>query len=355
MVAQKHDDSPNVERRDIEMKAVLTMAPGNMEVTEMPRPIPGENQALIRVESVGLCGSDYHFYHGKHPYAVYPQIQGHEFCGIVENLPNNYDGPAKVGDRVAVEPLIPCGHCFPCRNHRPNCCTQLQVLGAHTTGALSEYIAVNATTVYPVGDLDAELAALVEPMSIGFHAVKRAEVAESDHVLVFGAGPIGQAVTLAATDRGAQVFAVDQIESRLQLISKLGAKRTLLASEEVSKAVEEWTNGDGPSIVFDATGVPSVIRSAVQLVAHSGKVVIIGLSTNEVSLPVIDFTRKELTILGSRNNAGVFGDTVELVKRNRHKVKELITHRFKLEETPQAMEYAVNNPQEVEKVIIRVQ
>lgn len=336
------------------VKAVVTLGSRRMEVREVPDPKPGSEQALVRVQAVGLCGSDYHLYLGDHPYVTYPQTQGHEIAGVAETIDPDYGGPVRVGDRVAVEPLIPCGTCFPCRHGRPNCCTNLQVMGAHTTGALSEFVVVRTSSLYPVGDLDPELTALVEPMSIGLQAVNRAQLQKGEQIVVFGAGPIGQAVILAARDRGAEVLVIDQIASRLELSVKLGAERTVSAADDISAAVSEWTAGDGPAVVFDATGVPSVIRMAVDLVASSGRVVIIGLSNREVSIPVIEFTRKELTILGSRNNAGIFGDAVALVRRNRDKVRALITHRFPLQETGNAIEYAISHPETVEKIIIQV-
>ena len=337
------------------MKAIITTAPRQMEVIEKPEPDMGPDQAIIRVEAVGLCGSDLHFYLGDHPYVTYPQTQGHEFAGQIVALGQRYEGPLQVGERVAVEPLVPCGECYPCRQGRPNCCTRLAVLGAHQPGALVEKLAVRAASLYPVGDLDPELAALVEPISIGLHAVNRGATTAEDRVVIFGAGPIGQAVLLAATDRGACVMVVDKLASRLELARKLGADVVVNADQEdVTEAVGTWTNGDGASLVFEATGVPAVIRSAVDVVASAGRVVIIGLSNQEVSLPVIEFTRKELTILGSRNNAGIFGDAVALVRRNRDRVGLLITHRFPLEQTQQALEFALQHPTEAEKVIITV-
>ncbi len=173
--------------------------------------------------------------------------------------------------------------------------------------------------------------------------------------MIFGAGPIGQAALLASVDRGAHVLVIDKVVSRLKLAEKLGAELTVnTVAGDVAQVVEQWTDGDGPAIVFEATGVPAVIRSAVELVASSGRVVIIGLSTQEVSLPVVEFTRKELTILGSRNNAGIFGEAVDLVRRNRERVRLLITHRFPLEQAAQALEFALHYPTEAEKVLITV-
>lgn len=335
------------------MRAVVTTAMKAMELTEWPEPMPGPGQALIQVEAVGICGSDIHIYTGEHPYLQYPQIQGHEFCGTVLAFGEGYDGPVRVGERVAVEPLISCGTCYPCRQGRPNCCTNLAVLGVHVPGALAERIAVNVASLYPVGNLEAELGALAEPLSIGVQGVTRGGVTAEDRAVIFGAGPIGQAVLLAVKDRGAQTLVVDMLLPRLDLALKLGADRVVhVGSQNVEEAVQDWTKGEGPSVIFEATGVPSVIRQAVELVASAGRVVIIGVSTREVSLPAVEFTRKELTILGSRNSTGVFAEAVHLVRRHRDLARLLITHRFPLAETPQALEFALNHPTEAEKVII---
>jgi len=336
------------------MKVAVTVAPGRIDLIERPEPAPGPGQALIRVERVGICGSDLHLYHGNHPYASYPRTQGHEFSGLVEAY-GGAAGPVPIGARVAVEPLLPCGECYPCRQGRGNCCVRLKVLGAHLDGAMTELIAVPTERLYPTGDLDAETAALVEPVSIGVQAAARGEIGPGDRVMVFGAGPIGQAVVLAAVDRGARVMAVDRLASRLALARRLGAEGTVeVGRDDPAAAAREWTEGDGPSVTVDAVGAPAVIRSCVDLVASAGRVVIIGLSDQEVSLPVIDFTRKELTILGSRNNAGLFGAAVDLVSRRRDLVRSLITHRYPLARAAEAIEFADQHPAEAEKVMLEV-
>lgn len=340
------------------MRSAVTTEPHRIEMVERPAPEPVPGEALVRVERVGLCGSDLHFYHGTHPYKSYPRVQGHEFSGIVVAFGGGDDGeagPVRVGDRVAVEPLIACGRCYPCRRGRPNCCTHLAVLGAHVDGALAELIAVPTASLYPVGDLTAELAALVEPVSIGVQAATRGEIGPDDRVVVFGAGPIGQSVLLAAVDCGARVLVIDRLASRLELAKHLGAEVTVEAGrDDPAAAAAAWTDGDGPGVVVDAVGAPAVIRACVDLVAASGRVVILGLSDQEVSIPITEFTRKELTILGSRNSAGLFGEAVALVARHRDRVAALITHRFPLDQTSEAIEFAAEHPAEAEKVIITV-
>ena len=337
------------------MKVAVTVAPRRMEVQDLPRPEPGPGQALIRVETVGICGSDLHFYEGQNPYANYPQTQGHEFSGRVVAYGGDAEGPVKVGERVSVEPLIPCGECYPCRHGRPNCCTRLKVLGVHTAGAFAEYVVVPLERLFPAGNLDAELTALVEPISIGMQVVTRGMVTGDDTVAVFGAGVIGQAVLACAADRGARVLVADRIPSRLEMAARLGAERVVdVSSQDAASAIKEWTGGDGAAVAVDATGAPQVIRTCVDAVAHSGRIVIVGISMQEVSLPIPDFTRKELTILGSRNNAGVFGHALDLVQRRGERLRALITQRYTLDQAPEAIELALEHPEQVEKVMLKV-
>ena len=336
------------------MKRAMTVEPWRMEVRDTPDPKPGRDEALVRVEKVGICGSDFSLFNGSHPYASYPLTQGHEFSGTVVEFGGSYDGPIELGERVAVEPLIPCGKCFPCRRGRYNCCTRLAVLGAHVPGALTELIAVRTGALYGVGDLDPELAALAEPISIGLQGVVRSEINAGEQAVIFGAGPIGQAVLLAAVDKGVRVLVVDKVASRLELARKLGAEVVVEATENVETEIADWTEGDGPAVVFEATGVPDIIRTAIQIVASSGRVVILGLSSKEVSLPVVEFTRKELTVLGSRNNTSLFGEAVSLVGRNKEHARSLITHRFTLGDAEKAIRFAMEHPAEAEKVMIDV-
>jgi L-gulonate 5-dehydrogenase len=338
------------------MRAAVTTAPRQMEVKEVPQPVPGPGEALVRVEMAGICGSDLHFYEGANPYANYPRTQGHEFSGRVVAYGAGSDRAVAIGERVSVEPLIWCGECYPCRRGRPNCCARLKVLGVHTDGAFAEYLAVPARAQYPAGDLDGELTTLVEPISIGMQVVTRGMVGAEDTVAVFGAGMIGQAVLACAIDRGARVLVVDRVPSRLALARRLGAERVVDATaEDPGQAIADWTSGDGPAVAVDATGAPSVIRMCVDVVAFAGRVVVVGISLQEVSLPIPELTRKELTILGSRNNTGVFGQALDLVRRWGDRLRHLITHRYPLDQAPAAIELALHHPAEAEKVLLIVQ
>jgi L-gulonate 5-dehydrogenase len=337
------------------MRAAVTVGPRHIEVREVPAPVPAADEALVRIETAGICGSDLHLFDGSNPYANYPRTQGHEFSGRVVSFGGSYDGPIDVGERVTVEPLLWCGDCFPCRNGRPNCCVRLQVLGVHVDGAFGDLIAVKTRALFPAGGLDAELTALVEPVSIGMQVITRGAVSAADSVVVYGAGVIGQASLVCARDRGARVLVVDKLRSRLDLALELGAEAVgEVGKDDVPTLIKDWTNGEGPSVAIDATGAPSVIRAAIDAVAPSGRIVIVGISDQEVSIPVIEFSRKELTILGSRNNTGVFGEALDLVQRLGDRLRVLVTHRFPLEQAQAALTLAHDRPHEAQKVMLEI-
>ncbi|MFN8519687.1 MAG: zinc-binding alcohol dehydrogenase family protein [Chloroflexota bacterium] len=337
------------------MRRLVTTAPSVLELSDGPEPTVGPGEALLAIEAVGICGSDIHLYTGDHPYSRFPTIQGHEFAGRIISLPDDGESGLRVGQRVAVEPLLTCGTCLPCRRGRANCCVRMRTYGSHVDGALRERMAVPVANLYDADDLPPELAAMVEPMSIGVHAVSRAGIGADDTVVVFGAGPIGLAVLLAARDLGGRVLITDRFESRLQLATVLGADLTVdAASEDVPAAIAAWTAGDGPTVVVEATGVPAVLETAIDVVAPSGTVVCVGLSAEAVRIPMITLTRKELTIVGSRNNRGVFGRAADLVRRHRERVATLVTHTFELADGPSAFELAHHSPTTTEKVVIRI-
>ncbi len=334
------------------MRRLVTVAPRRVEFRESPEPVRAPGDALLAVEAVGICGSDVHLFTGEHPYSHFPNVQGHEFAGRVLALPTDYSGPIKVGQLVAVEPLLVCGTCLPCRRRRSNCCVNMRTIGTQVNGALAQRIAVPAELLHGVGDLGADLAALVEPVSIGLHAVVRSGLRDGDQVVVFGAGPIGQAILLAAVGSGAHALVVDLEPTRLALATEFGADRTVDARSDVAGEVAAWTAGEGPVVAFEAAGVPAVLEQAIDLVAPSGTVVVVGLSRERVGIPMVQFTRKELTVVGSRNSLGVFARAAKLVQQRRSSVAHLISHRVPFEAAPEAFELALTDPAHTEKVII---
>jgi threonine dehydrogenase-like Zn-dependent dehydrogenase len=318
---------------------------------------PGVGEVLVRPEAVGLCGSDFHYFLGHFGLEVYPRVQGHEFSGIVEAVGPQSPANVRPGDRVAVWPLTACGHCYPCRIGRLNVCSNIRLVGIHRDGALQERLRVPSDQVFPVGDQDPAVAALIEPVSIAVRAVVRARIEPGEKVVVFGAGPIGQAVATAAIDRGAAVLLLDRVKSRVERGKAVGAELLVLDDDvDAVAAAREWAGAEGPEVVFEATGVPEVAQTAVQLVSHAGRVVVVGLSAHDAPLRVGDLAFKEVDVLGvSCCNGDEFAEAVSLVARRQEALAGLVTHEFSLEETPVAIDYAMRHPAEVMKAVIRLE
>jgi threonine dehydrogenase-like Zn-dependent dehydrogenase len=333
-----------------------------MEIVDAPEPSePAAGEVILRPEAVGICGSDFHFLLGEltHPdvmRTLYPKIQGHEIGAVIEEIGPDCPPGLAVGTRVAVWPLTPCGGCYPCRTGRENACANLCLIGIHVDGALQERLRVPATQVFPVEHEDPRVAAFVEPVSIAVRTADRGRIAAGEKVAVIGAGPIGQAVTLVARQRGASVLLVDLLSSRLEHGSALGADVAEAGPhDELVDRAREWSGGDGPDVVVDATGVPAAIRAALDMVASTGRVVVTGIGQEDVSLPIVSFTAKEVDVLGvSCQTAAEFEEAVRVVLRDPDTVRGLITHEFPLERTPEALRFAMENPAEVMKAVVRL-
>jgi L-gulonate 5-dehydrogenase len=344
------------------MKAAVTEAPGTMRVADVPDAgEPEDGEVLIRPEAVGLCGSDFHYFLGHLGDAVgtdlYPRVQGHEFAGVLEAVGPSCPAGLRAGERVAVWPVTACGHCYPCRIGRRNVCSNISLVGIHRDGALQERVRVPAEQVFPVGELDAAASALIEPVSIAIRAVVRARLEAGENAVVLGAGPIGQAIATAALDRGASVLLVDRVTSRVEHGKAVGAELLALgADDDVVAAGREWSGEEGPEVVFEATGVPELVQTAVRLVSHAGRVVVVGLSAHDAPLRVGDLAFREIDVLGvSCCNGDEFADAASLVARRRDALAGLVTHEFSLDETPMAIDYAIRHPAEVMKAMIHLE
>jgi threonine dehydrogenase-like Zn-dependent dehydrogenase len=333
-----------------------------MEVVDVPDPgEPGSGEVVVRPEAVGICGSDFHYFLGHigsvEDSQLYPRVQGHEAAGIVEAIGPDSPMGLRAGERVAIWPLVSCGHCYPCRIGRRNVCANISLIGVHTDGALQDRLRLPASQVFPVGDQDPAVAALIEPVSIAVRAIVRGRVTEGEQAVVFGAGPIGQAIAVAAIDRGASVLLVDRVQSRAERAKATGADFLVVDEDEKPvTGVLEWTGGDRPEVVYEATGAAEVARTAVDLVAHAGRVVIVGLGSHDAPIRVGDLAFKEIDVLGvSCCNADEFADAVSLVARRRDVLAGLITHEFPLEQAPEAIVHAIRHPAEVMKAVIRLE
>ncbi|MGZ4334635.1 MAG: alcohol dehydrogenase catalytic domain-containing protein [Gaiellaceae bacterium] len=332
-----------------------------MEVVDVAEPdAAGPGELVVRPEVVGLCGSDFHYFHGdigltEDADELYPRIQGHEFSAIVEDVGPDCPPGFAAGQRVAVWPLSACGHCHCCRIGRENACENISLIGVHVDGALQELLRVPAHQAYPVAVDDPRLAAFIEPMSIAFHTVVRGRVEADEHVLVLGAGPIGQAVAIAALDRGAKVLLVDRIAGRLERCASGADLAVAGEGDDLEARAREWTGGELPEVVVEATGAKEPMRLALDLVAAAGRVVVVALSAHDVPLRVGILSHRELDVLGVSCCQGhEFAAAADLVARHRDAVAPLLTHDFSLEEAPQAIAFAIEHPDEVMKAVVHV-
>jgi L-gulonate 5-dehydrogenase len=342
--------------KGVSMREARTVSRRTIVVGDAPdAPPPAAGEARLRVAAAGICGSDLHMYLGDDPYTTYPIRQGHEFSGWIEALGPGYEGPLHVGQLVAVQPLLPCHGCVACRRGRPNCCVRLRVYGAHLDGAFAERVTVPVVNLYAAADLTPEEAAFAEPVSIGLQMLHRSGLTAGDTALVIGAGPIGQSILLAARDRGARLIAADRLAARLDLALQTGADDVIDVSQvPLADAIRSLTDDEGPTVVLEATGVAAVMEQALDVVAASGTVVIAGTPTESISIPAMLLVGKEVNLHGSRNNQGTYQDAVDVVRRNRERVARLITHRWSLESLQEAMETAIANPGETQKMMMMV-
>jgi len=286
------------------MKALILQSPGVLELHEVPPPAPPPpGHALVRIVQVGVCGSDLHAYRGSQTFFTYPRIVGHELAAQVIALgETSAPSPVRVGDLCTVEPYFHCGACIACRRGRPNCCVHLHVLGVHRDGGLQEFIAVPLGKIHPSSTLSLDELTLVEPLSIGAHAVRRAQIQAGEWALVIGAGPIGQAVATFARMAGARLIIAEISERRLAFCREhLPAEAYLDAKADILGPLRELTSGDLPTVVFDATGNTRSMMKAFEYVAHGGRLVFVGHNPQEITFSDPLFHAREMTLLASRN------------------------------------------------------
>lgn len=311
------------------MQAIILEEPHQLRLcsSEMPG-APGAGEALVRVRQVGVCGTDLHAFQGNQPFLTYPRILGHELGVEVLEVGEN-EQHVSSGDQCAVEPYMHCGHCPACRRGKPNCCLNMQVLGVHIDGGMREYARFPLRSLHPSRTLSYEQLALVEPLSIGAHAVARAQLLEGEQVLVVGAGPIGLAVIQFALLAGAQVTVLDISEQRLRFCQERWSQVTCISGQGDPLATLRTRVGDDlPTAVFDATGNAHAMRASFAYPGHGGRLILVGLFQGDVTFNDPDFHKRELTLLSSRNaTTADFQRVIGYLEAGQIDLAPWITHR----------------------------
>jgi 2-desacetyl-2-hydroxyethyl bacteriochlorophyllide A dehydrogenase len=336
------------------MKAVRIVEPGRVEFCEVPEPVVGAGEVLIRVKALGLCGSDLATYRGLNPMVSYPRIPGHEIAGEIVEAGSDVNDKFKTGQPVTVSPYTACGKCSACRVGRVNCCRRNETMGVQRDGAACEYIAVPYEKVFDVEGLTNEQAACVEPLSVGYHAVNRGALCERDTVLVFGCGVVGLGAIAGSAWRKATVIAVDIDDDKLAKAKKFSATYLInSAADDLQERVSAITAGDGASVVIEAVGLAETFRRAIELVSFAGRVVYIGYAKEPVEYETKIFVSKELDIRGSRNAlAEEIGEIIDIVSKGGINVGQLVTHRYRVGEAGQALEFWDKNAGVVTKILL---
>ncbi|WP_447642936.1 MULTISPECIES: zinc-binding alcohol dehydrogenase family protein [Chitinophagaceae] len=282
------------------MKALICTSPRHFEYKDIVAPILKTGYSIIKVKRIGICGTDLHAFEGSQPYFSYPRILGHELAG--EFVEGNAAGFVP-GDKVTLIPYFNCGHCIACRSGKPNCCVSMQVCGVHIDGGMVEYLQVPSYSLIRCNDLSFDQLALVEPLAIGAHGVRRAAVRKDEFVLVVGAGPIGLGTMEFARIAGAHVIALDVNEDRLRFCKEqLGVHYIVNGRKDnVVERLQAITNGDMPTVVIDATGNQMAINASFQYMAHGARYVLIGLQKGDINCSHPEFHKREGTLMSSRN------------------------------------------------------
>jgi threonine dehydrogenase-like Zn-dependent dehydrogenase len=330
------------------MKAFQIQAAGSAAVVDQP--IPGEEQGevLLRVALVGMCGTDLATFRGSNAMAVLPRIPGHEVAAIVVE-----GGDLAKGTAVTLSPYTSCGNCPSCRRGRPNACQHNQTLGVQRDGAMMEYLRVPREKIY-TANLSLKELALVEPLTVGTHAVARGRVTKDDTVAVFGCGGVGLGAIAAAAFRGAKTIAIDMDDAKLEVARKAGATELIhTKTQDVHSRLVEITQ-NGPDVIIEAIGLPATFRAAVEEVAFTGRVVYIGYAKEPVNYETRLFVQKEIDIMGSRNALPEdFHEVIRMLEASRFPVEDAISAIVPPEGAAAILAEWSENPAKFTKIMVQ--
>jgi 2-desacetyl-2-hydroxyethyl bacteriochlorophyllide A dehydrogenase len=337
------------------MKTLICIKPGEFDYATIEQPELKPGQAIIKIKRIGICGTDLHAYEGTQPYFEYPRILGHELSGeliAVDGAPD-----FKIGEAVTFIPYFYCGKCIACRSGKQNACVNIKVCGVHQHGGMAEYLSVPSYSLIHGEGLSFDALALVEPLAIGAHGVRRAGVAKDEFVLVIGAGPIGLGTMEFARVAGGNIIAMDINNDRLRFCKeRLKTEHTINAmDDDVTQQLMSITNGEMPTVVIDATGNLKAINSAFQYMAHGARYVLIGLQKGEICFSHPEFHKREATLMSSRNaTMEDFEHVISCMKKGVVDPTIYITHRVMFDDVIKEFENWLNPANGIIKAMVEM-
>ena len=336
------------------MRAIYLEKPREIAVTEIEQRPLREGEALLKIHSAGICGSDIGAFRGTNGLVSYPRILGHELAGEILSIPEDNPKGLKIGDKVTVDPYLYCGHCYPCTIGRTNCCNDLHVLGVHVDGGMSETFAHPADMLVKVPqDMPWKLIPLAEPLTIALHGLHRLQLKAGEHLAISGAGPIGLLAAMAALHYGAEPILIDLVEERLTFAKTLGIRYTInLNTDDLMEKIVEYTGGRMCECVMEASGANAAIRSALDIVCHAGRIILTGWPARETSLPTDVITRKEIDIRGARTSAGEFEEAIDLIYHKKVDAAKILTKVIPVEQVPEIIRDIEQNPGDYLKEVV---
>ncbi len=337
------------------MKAIVILNPNEIEIREIPMPEVKEGEALLKVKYVGICGADVASFTGNQPFTTYPRIPGHEFSAEIVEIPEN-DRGFKAGDIVTCNPYFNCGECYSCERGFVNCCTDNQTMGVQRDGAFCEYISMPVERIYDGMGLSAKELALIEPFSISQLAVSRAEIKETDNVLVIGAGPIGLFALIAAKQKCGKIVVADILDNRLELAKEYGADAVVnTKNQSLEEFTKEFTNGNGFDVCIEACGAPETFLGCIENAAFAANIILIGNGKRETNFVHSVILKKELNIHGSRNALkDDFINNIGLVASGKADVMKMVSGIYEMSDALNAFKALANNDGTLAKLLINI-
>ena len=336
------------------MKTILLRQAHDIALVEQQQET-SEDRCLIRVVSMGICGSDIAAYKGTSPLVTYPRVLGHEVAGEVVSIPENPQG-IQTGDRVIVEPYRYCGQCYPCRLGRTNCCEDLKVIGVHEDGGMQEYYAHDVHLVHRVPEtIPWKHVPMVEPLSIAIHGIHRLDVKEREYVAITGAGPIGLLAAQFALHLGARPIVIDPVRERLELAQKIGVQHVFdPIKDDLQQEIPKITGGRMVEAFLEASGASAAVRSSLDLIHYAGRIAFLGWPKEEINLPTFLITKKELDVRGSRNSVQEFPLAISLIAEKAVDVEAVITNIINFDQIPEYVTAIAERPGDFMKVIAKI-